>query len=44
MATQLIPEPDGRLKLAFVNPGSGGPLEVTIKARPLPRLPAKGSN
>jgi hypothetical protein len=37
MATQLISEPDGRLKLAFVNPGSGGPLEVTIKARRLPQ-------
>jgi len=24
------------LKLAFVNPGSGGQLEVTIKARQLP--------
>jgi hypothetical protein len=36
VATQIIGEPDGRLKLAFVNPGSGGPLEVTIKARKLP--------
>jgi len=45
VATQLIAEPDGRLKLAFVNPGSGGPLEVTIKARWLPgRAAAKGSN
>jgi hypothetical protein len=44
MATQLLSEPDGRLKLAFVNPGSGGPLEVTIKARRVARLPAKGSN
>jgi hypothetical protein len=36
VATQVLPEKDGRLKLAFVNPGSGGQLEVTIKARPLP--------
>ena len=34
VATQVL-ESDGRLKLAFVNSGSGGPLEVTIKARPL---------
>jgi len=33
VATQVISEPDGRLKLAFVNAGSGGPLEVNIKAR-----------
>ena len=33
VATQVLKEPDGRLKLAFVNPGSGGQLEVTIKAR-----------
>jgi len=39
IAAQVIPEPDGRLKLAFVNPGSGGQLEVTIHAR---RLPASG--
>lgn len=35
VATQVLTEADGRLKLAFVNPGSGGQLEVTIKARPL---------
>lgn len=35
VATQVLAEPGGRLKLAFVNPGSGGPLEVTIKARRL---------
>lgn len=35
VATQVLTEKDGRLKLAFVNPGSGGQLEVTIKARPL---------
>ena len=35
VATQVLMETDGRLKLAFVNPGSGGQLEVTIKARPL---------
>jgi hypothetical protein len=35
VATQVLTETDGRLKLAFVNPGSGGQLEVTIKARAL---------
>ena len=35
-AAQVLTETDGRLKLAFVNPGSGGPLEVTIRARRLP--------
>jgi hypothetical protein len=35
VATQVITEPDGRLKLAFVNPGSGGALEVNIRARKL---------
>jgi hypothetical protein len=35
VATQVLREPDGRLKLAFVNPGSGGQLEVTIRARKL---------
>ncbi len=35
VATQVLTEGDGRLKLAFVNAGSGGPLEVTIKARRL---------
>ena len=35
VATQVLAEPDGRLKLAFVNPGSGGSLEVTIQARRL---------
>lgn len=39
VATQVLPESDGRLKLAFVNPGSGGQLEVTIKAKKL--LPEK---
>jgi hypothetical protein len=38
VATQVLTEKDGRLKLAFVNPGSGGQLEVSIKARPLPGL------
>jgi hypothetical protein len=33
VATQVLRETDGRLKLAFVNPGSGGQLEVTIRAR-----------
>jgi hypothetical protein len=36
VATQVLSDKDGRLKLAFVNPGSGGQLEVTIKARLLP--------
>jgi hypothetical protein len=36
VATQVLTEADGRLKLAFVNPGSGGQLEVTIRARKLP--------
>src|SRR6185436_10306966 len=36
VATQVLSESDGRLKLAFVNPGSGGQLEVTIKAKRLP--------
>ena len=35
VATQVLMQADGRLKLAFVNPGSGGQLEVTIKARKL---------
>ena len=40
VATQVLSEKDGRLKLAFVNPGSGGQLEVNIRARRLP-APAK---
>src|SRR5262249_57993871 len=32
VAAQVISQPDGRLKLSFVNPGSGGQLEVTIQA------------
>ena len=35
VATQVLMEADSRLKLAFVNPGSGGQLEVTIRARKL---------
>lgn len=35
VATQVLREPDGRLKLAFVNAGSGGQLEVTIRAKKL---------
>jgi hypothetical protein len=42
VAAQVIPEPDGRLKLAFVNPGSGGQLEVEIVARRLPSTTKKG--
>jgi len=41
VATQVLQEPDGRLKLAFVNAGSGGQLEVAITARRLPAEPAK---
>src|SRR5437588_4366647 len=48
VATQVLTEPDGRLKLAFVNAGSGGQLDVTIKARKLtksvPPAVAGGSN
>ena len=33
VATQVLTDSDGRLKLAFVNAGSGGQLEVTIRAR-----------
>lgn len=40
VATQVISEAGGRLKLAFVNAGSGGPLEVTIKARRLKKAEA----
>jgi hypothetical protein len=36
VATQVLTQTDGSLKLAFVNAGSGGQLEVTIKARKLP--------
>jgi hypothetical protein len=36
VATQVLLEADGRLKLSFVNAGSGGSLEVTIRARKLP--------
>jgi hypothetical protein len=35
VAAQVISQPDGRLKLSFVNPGSGGQLDVTIQARRL---------
>jgi len=35
VAAQILREADGRLKLAFVNPGSGGQLEVTIRAKKL---------
>ena len=39
VATQVLRETDGRLKLAFVNPGSGGQLEVTIRAKKLKSVP-----
>jgi len=35
VAAQVLRESDGRLKMAFVNPGSGGQLEVTIRAKRL---------
>jgi len=35
VATQVLRESDGRLKFAFVNPGSGGQLEVTIRGKKL---------
>lgn len=41
VASQVLTEKDGRLKLAFVNPGSGGQLEVNIKARLLPATAKK---
>src|SRR6266699_5548314 len=39
VAAQVLTEPDGRLKLAFVNAGSGGSLEVTIRAKKLKSVP-----
>ncbi len=42
VATQVITEADGRLKLAFVNTGSGSQLEVNIVARRLPATTDKG--
>ncbi len=39
VATQVLREADGRLKLAFVNAGSGGSLEVAIRARKLKSAP-----
>ena len=41
VATQVLMKQDGRLKLSFVNAGSGGQLEVTINAKKLSqnRLP-----
>jgi len=39
VATQVLREADGRLKLAFVNAGSGGSLEVAIRAKKLKSVP-----
>jgi hypothetical protein len=44
VATQVLREADGRLKLAFVNPGSGGQLEVTIKAKKLATTKKAGAD
>ena len=33
-AAQILAEPDGRIRLAYLNPGSGGQLEIKITARP----------
>src|SRR6266705_1044741 len=41
VATQVLLEADGRLKLSFVNPGSGGSLEVTIRAKKLSKNPLR---
>ncbi|HEY8227790.1 MAG TPA: hypothetical protein VIG25_21145 [Pyrinomonadaceae bacterium] len=41
VATQVLTESDGHLKLAFVNAGSGGQLEVTIRAKKLPEKKTK---
>jgi hypothetical protein len=38
VAAQVLSESDGRVKLAFMNPGNGGALDVSIQAR---RLPAR---
>ena len=39
VAAQVLMEADGRLKLAFVNAGSGGSLEVAIRAKKLKSVP-----
>ena len=41
VAAQVLSEGDGRLKLSFVNAGSGGQLEVSIRARRLPESAKK---
>jgi hypothetical protein len=38
VAAQVLAEPDGRLRVAFQNAGSGGPLEVTLRAKPSPGI------
>jgi hypothetical protein len=39
VATQVLREADGRLKLAFVNSGSGGELQVAIRAKKMKSEP-----
>jgi len=43
MAAQILAEPDGRLRLGLMNPGSGGQLEVKIVARPAPAIKASAA-
>lgn len=43
VAAQVLTEPDGRLRVAFQNPGSGGPLEVNLRARPAAGLKASAA-
>src|SRR5262245_41653435 len=42
VAAQVMTGSDGRLKLSFVNAGSGGQLDVNIRARKLPTGAKKG--
>jgi hypothetical protein len=42
-AAQVMTEADGRLKLSFVNPGSGGQLEINIVARKVKVVTARAA-